>query len=64
MMILFASYFVPVVVLGVAVGSGRGLVVRLGIDSRLQILNEDAVEGFKLKNQWWNKYSDLLLKLK
>lgn len=38
---LFASYRVPGVVLGVAVGSGRGLVVSLGISSNLQILNKD-----------------------
>lgn len=36
---LFSSYIVPVVVLGVAVGSGTWLVVHLAIDSRLQILN-------------------------
>lgn len=40
----FSSYVVPVVVLGVAVGSGRRLVVGLAINSRLQILNQDPEE--------------------
>lgn len=43
---LFASYFVEVVVLRVAVGSGRGLVVSLAINSSLQILNKDPEEEF------------------
>ena len=41
-MTLFSSYFVPAVVLGVAVGPGRRSVVRLAINSSLEILNEDA----------------------
>lgn len=42
---LFASYRVPGVVVGVAVGSGSGLVVSLGINRSLQILNKDPEEG-------------------
>lgn len=37
----FTSYFVPSVVLSVAVGSGRRLVVNLAIHSSLHILNQD-----------------------
>lgn len=45
-MVFFASYYVPAVVLGVAVGSGRDVVVSLGINNSLQILNKDPEEGF------------------
>lgn len=50
-MIFSASYFVPGVVLSVAVSSGRGLVVSLGINSSLQILNKDPEYGLLKKKK-------------
>lgn len=40
----FVSYIIPGVVLGVAVGSGRGLVVSLALDSCLEIVNKNPGE--------------------
>lgn len=47
---VFASYFVPVIVLSVAVGSRRGLLISLVINSSLQILNQNP-EGGLIKTE-------------
>lgn len=52
----FASYFVPAVVLGVAMGPGRGTLISLSLNSSLQISNKDPEEEFILNVQIKKKH--------